>query len=537
MIGVVYMFLRKLRICNYKGFKDRVFDFSDKKNIIVGENEVGKSTIVEAIQMVLTGKFENRNVFYSLNAHIFNCVVVKEYIDKLQAGENPILPKIVIEAYFNDSSDLVNLKGKNNLLDLNVPGVFLEIVFDENYRVEYEEYIKNKEEILTVPIEYYKVNWYSFAYETVTQRSIPIKTVTIDNTNIKNDFNLNNYISRVINDSLSNEQKASLSLGYRKLTEMFSYDTNIKKINQLLEQNNEISDKSMKLSIETSTKNSWERNVNLHLDDIPFDYVGAGEKNKVHTLLSLLMDDSDSKIVLIEEPENNLSYGNMRKLINSIATKSEDKQLIITTHNPYILNKLGIESTILLKGDNEFKLDELSSSTKEYFKKLPGYDTLRVILSSEVIFVEGPSDELIIKKAFLEKYGSLPMDKGIDIVCVNGLSFKRFLEIVSHLDMEAKVVTDNDGDIEKNIIEKYAEYTSNEKIKIFYDINIENYTLEVSIASLNKLKTLNEILNKSFNSKEELLDYMLKNKTKSALMIFESEKSIEYPEYIKNVIE
>jgi len=50
-------------------------------------------------------------------------------------------------------------------------------------------------------------------------------------------------------------------------------------------------------------------------------------------------------------------------------------------------------------------LNDLLDSTKAYFKKLPGHDTLRMILAKRTILVEGPSDELIVTKAFLQKHG------------------------------------------------------------------------------------------------------------------------------------
>lgn len=530
------MYLEKLRIHNYKGFSDKTFNFNSYKNIIVGENEAGKSTIIEAIQIVLTGSLSYKSIFYSLNPHLFNKDVIDKYIADIKAGSNPALPKIEIEAFLKDDQDYAKLKGNNNSLNLNQPGIRLIIEFDENYNLEYQEYIKHKDDIVTIPIEYYTVNWYSFSYATITQRSIPLKLITIDNNNLKNDFSLNNYISRVVDDSLTKEQKASLALGYRKLTENFAISPHIKELNELLEKNDHITDKSIKLTIETDNKNSWEKNINLQLDDIPFEHVGSGEKNKIHTMLSIEMDDTDAKVILIEEPENNLSYGNMRKLVNNIELKSEGKQLIITTHNPYILNKLGIDSTILLKNGKQFMFDMLSQDTRDYFKKLPGYDTLRLILGNKVILVEGPSDELIIHKAYKQVYNKLPIDDGIDVICIKGLSFKRFLEIVKFLEMPVKVVTDNDHDIKNNIFLKYEEFLGVSNIKILFDAKEENYTLEAAILDVNSIDTLNEMLMQKFDKREDILEYMIKNKTQCALKLFESQKSINFPKYILDAI-
>ena len=111
------------------------------------------------------------------------------------------------------------------------------------------------------------------------------------------------------------------------------------------------------------------------------------------------------------------------------------------------------------------KLNSLTPDNRDYFMKLPGHDTLRLILSKKAILVEGPSDELIVQKAFIKKHGVNPLERGVDVISVRSLAFKRFLEIAVLLDLTVCVVTDNDGDIEQ-LEKKYYDYLALEKIKI-----------------------------------------------------------------------
>ena len=48
------MYINKLIIHNFKGFKHFEMDFSDNVNVIVGNNNEGKTTIFEAIQRTST---------------------------------------------------------------------------------------------------------------------------------------------------------------------------------------------------------------------------------------------------------------------------------------------------------------------------------------------------------------------------------------------------------------------------------------------------------------------------------------------------
>ena len=42
-------------------------------------------------------------------------------------------------------------------------------------------------------------------------------------------------------------------------------------------------------------------------------------------------------------------------------------------------------------------MGDVDESTKDFFQKLPGYDTLRMIIAKRSVLVEGRSDELIVQ--------------------------------------------------------------------------------------------------------------------------------------------
>ncbi|GHT08256.1 hypothetical protein AGMMS49532_02830 [Endomicrobiia bacterium] len=94
--------------------------------------------------------------------------------------------------------------------------------------------------------------------------------------------------------------------------------------------------------------------------------------------------------------------------------------------------------------------NSLEEETYKFFEKLPGYETLRMILCKKAILVEGASDELIIQRAFMDKNNNaLPIEKEIDVISVKGLAFKRFLDVAKMIKKPVAVVADNDGNFEK----------------------------------------------------------------------------------------
>ncbi|WP_018923575.1 ATP-dependent nuclease [Salsuginibacillus kocurii] len=532
--------IEKVVIKNYKSIEYLDLKLDDEMNILVGNNEQGKSTILEAVNLALTCTLNKRIIHNELTPFLFNKKVVEDYINNIAHGKQEVPPNILIELYLKENDQIMSWKGSNNFKKENTCGISLSIEFDDDYTEEYQQYIEQSTNIKNIPIEYYKVNWYSFASNPITPRSNPVKCVLIDPTEGKTWSGTDRYISSVIGDVLEPKQRATLNFNFRDIKERFSEIDSISQINSTLsEKTGEISDKELAISLDISQKNGWESNLTAYLNDIPFDFIGKGEQNSVKLKLSLESNADEAQVVLIEEPENHLSHSNMYKLINQITEKCKGKQLIITTHSTYVLNKLGLDKVVLMNNSNHMTLRDLNEDTYTYFKKLPGYDTLRLLLADKAILVEGPSDELIVQKAYFQEYNRLPIEDGIDVITVRGLSFKRFLEITDLLKKEVAVVTDNDGNVDKNIIKKYGDhYLNHPKIKICYSEDTRYATLEPQIVSVNELSVLNDIFGKNYTSKEELIKYMTSsgNKSECAMCIFDSKKQIVIPEYINEAI-
>lgn len=77
-------------------------------------------------------------------------------------------------------------------------------------------------------------------------------------------------------------------------------------------------------------------------DSIPYSNAGRGLQCLLKTELALNnINTNKDKIILIEEPENHLSYSNMNNLSDIIQVNSNKKssQIIISTHGSFVLNK------------------------------------------------------------------------------------------------------------------------------------------------------------------------------------------------------
>lgn len=537
------MRISKVIIENYKCFQGKfTLELNPNVNILVGNNESGKSTILEAINLALIGILNGRYLKNELSPYFFNCKTVLDYVRSLSTdGAAPQSPPFIRIEVFFDCDDAARFEGNGNSERANACGLSLKIEFDADYQAEYEALVKSGE-LKAIPIEYYRVTWQSFARETITARSIPLKSVLIDSSSTRYQNGSDVYISRIIHDDLEDPEKAAISQEYRKLKEMFGEAEAVKAINEKIKTKSNISNKSLSISVDLATHNSWQTSLMAYLDEIPFHQAGKGEQCIVKTNLALGHKKSQkANLILLEEPENHLSHTRLNQLLANIGAKCQDKQIIVSTHSSFVANKLGIENLIFLNEQQSSRFTDLADDTYEFFKKLPGYQTLRLLLCRKAVLVEGPSDELIFQKAYMKANdGRLPIEDGVDVISV-GLSFKRFLEIAKTVDQPVAVVTDNDRDYTNNITNKYKDFDSVSCISVFADDRNGLRTLEPQFVDANKnnlsaLCVTIKIDNNNYDTEDKIAVYMTAHKTEWALHVFESNMDLVFPQYITNAV-
>jgi putative ATP-dependent endonuclease of OLD family len=546
------MHIGKVHIENFKCFKGSFkLKLNNGINILVGDNDTGKSTIIEAIHLILSGLFNGKYLRNELTQYVFNNEIIEEYIQNLELGiKAPIIPHILIEIFI-EGDDLAEFEGNNNSERVKAQGISLKIAFDEKYQGEYEKLILLGG-IKTLPIEYYNILWSTFAQDdTITPRTIPIKSSLIDSASHRYQNGSDIYISRIVRELLDDQEEVEISQAHRRMKESFMDEPSIKKINEKIQTAARISDKTIELSIELSAKNAWESSLITYLDNVPFHFIGKGEQSIIKTKLALAHKKTkEANLILLEEPENHLSHTRLNQLIRDLEENNIEKQIIISTHSSFVANKLGLSNLILLNQHKTIRLNDLEPDTKKFFEKLSGYDTLRLILCKKAILVEGDSDELVVQKAYQKKNRNrLPIQDGIDVISV-GTSFLRFLEIAVKLSKHVVVVTDNDSNVIA-LANKYKDYlgvNAKDFISINYDTIVDDGSLEISgskfnyntlepkLLKENGLTNMNTILETSYSNIDELHKYMHLNKTECALKIYEFDGEIKFPQYILDSI-
>lgn len=168
--------ITRIHIQNYRTFKNLNLEPQDGLNIIVGNNEAGKSTLLEAITLVLNGRLNGRWIGEELNPYWFNIDIVNDYFSAVSRGDSVAPPTILIEIYFGKNDEPQRLRGKNNYFHEDCPGIQLCIELDPEYRDYLKRYLESDHPPV-LPTEYYQITWKGFDGTPLNRRPIELRTL------------------------------------------------------------------------------------------------------------------------------------------------------------------------------------------------------------------------------------------------------------------------------------------------------------------------------------------------------------------------
>ena len=515
-------FIQRIKLHNFRRFPTFEADLNPQLNIFVGDNESGKSSILLAIDLTLSG---NRSRVESIGLeNLFHKNAIMTFLDSNRS--TAALPHLEIELYLNEQNN-PDLNGTNNSDGRNCDGLLLRCEPDDQYLMEIAEVLQ--EDPPNFPFEYYDINFNTFSGKAYNPYNKPLRHLHIDSAQINNEYATREYIKDLYTANVVGAEKHRHKNRYRKLKEDFRSDV-------LLDLNSRID--SYDFVLRTSGRASLETDLTIEESGITIENRGRGRQCFIKTEFALSRSESSTpiSILLLEEPENHLSHLNMRRLVDSIKDRSQ-KQVIIATHSNLISSRLDLRKCILLNSNSTepVRLNDLSQGTAEFFMKAPDNGVLEFILSTRVILVEGDAEYILAERFFQRQAGTPSYEAGVHIISVGGTSFKRYLELAALLNIKTAVVRDNDGNYQQNCVDSYSDFTS-DNIKIFADEDDSRHTFEISLYECNQ-----EICQEVFRRARRTLsvqEFMLGNKTEAAFDLLRSKgDEIVSPHYITDAIE
>ncbi|HHK5547688.1 TPA: ATP-dependent endonuclease [Bacillus thuringiensis] len=145
-----------------------------------------------------------------------------------------------------------------------------------------------------------------------------------------------------------------------------------------------------------------------YLDRIEMSKLGTGIAQIIIILTRIFIaketnNDSDkqSAVFCIDEPDNNLHFNALVKLIKLIEESKDNDQFFFISHSHALIDQLTPEWSVhkVTKSENKTIIEKCEDIEKYYqlFDEL-GVRPSQLLLSNLVIWVEGPSDRIYIKR-------------------------------------------------------------------------------------------------------------------------------------------
>jgi putative ATP-dependent endonuclease of the OLD family len=224
----------------------------------------------------------------------------------------------------------------------------------------------------------------------------------------------------------------------------------------------------------------------MDVDDFLIEANGAGIREALRIILDLEL--KNPKIVLIEEPEVHLHPGLSRVLAGYLREKSEEMQMFVTTHSTDFVDSVSFQYVFLVSRDARNRTSSQTVEAEEGALRIPAELGLRlstVFMFDRLIFVEGPSDESVLRE--LAKKIQVDLTKAnVGFVYMAGArNFAYFaaestLELLSRRRIQMWFVTDRDENTDAETERMMERLGGRAKLKVLLKREIENYLLDGS---------------------------------------------------------
>ncbi|MFR5525461.1 DUF2813 domain-containing protein [Holdemania filiformis] len=568
------MYIKNIHIENFRNFQ--YIDIPlNQFTIIIGENDTGKSNLLDAIRLVLN----NNGLQYfsrSLSITDINEESVERFQNYLQENAKEIsekledkdfmksvykkIPIVKVKITFVDAKTEYQKQLLKDWINLSEDD---EICFEVEYAyapcklrdfIEECLFLQDKVENFMIPVEKYEYRIYSVNNSKSINKD-KVKNFNISIINAERDtFSESDkqysykLVSSLIERSITKEDRAQIEDSYNKFFDEIQDIKSFKKIFEKIQENKKFEnlkdfiDEIQLIPNFPNLKNIF-TNINIGYGEEFLYQKGLGTRNFMYLILLFSYFQNNDKtfdFLCIEEPEAHLCVNNFNLVLDfikkSVEVKNDFMQLLITSHNPKVINKLKLNNVVVLKNGKAISLKQVDDKLVNYLAKRPNFDILKILFAKRLILVEGPTEEMFIN-TFLDK--EVESLNEIEVIAIGQKGYKTFLDIwlqIHKEDSTSCIGVVRDFDNQPNAKQEHQTY-DDENENIFVRTT-EGYTLEDDLAATGK----NETVIKDYFETQEAASKFLKdskadNMRRLCEAIAENEIIIELPKHIGEIIE
>lgn len=467
------MYLAELQIQNYRCFLNQVVYFTPGVNVLLGENNAGKTTIIKALGLVLDQKSRTRPSFYDFH---------HPYTD------SKVPPAITVTITFRSSAtDTVEDKAlvATWLTKLDSPW---EAQLTYTFSLDPEEEVKCREALAVVPVADFAtyrrvVESYLDKYigrtfggaienqlesehdslEKITLHSLDALRDAAKELFTGSDPLLKRLLKKVRDEGKTADQIAESTRELRNLTQALgahiSSRISLDPLLALVNDTGALEGGTPRLADDLSEEDllyALRMYVESNGVQIPAELNGLGYNNLLYMSLVLAGLDHQADparqgsnaslfpILSIEEPEAHLHPALQFKLLRYIEKRvretKRNRQVFITTHSTHITSASPLDQLIVctLSGNPRaprvaypgkcFTNDSEGKASKAYVERYLDATKSNLLFSKGIILVEGIAEQLLLP-VLAECMNCSLEEHHVALIPIGGLTFRHFLPL------------------------------------------------------------------------------------------------------------
>lgn len=429
------MYISKIKIKNFKCFNNVEVEFDPNFNLIIGQNNSGKSTIFDALRLwqLAFQKFlkdRTNNKQSSFYAHQYSSFTIDD-IAFLRIQDFRNLYK---KTHIKDFE--ISLTVSNGTIEAVLPIIFTRTTKDQVINFQLlkspnlrKDASKKLSEVLNIPLGSDFKETFLFTY---------INPIFL----LPNEEPLfaKGYVLNKLRESKANEIIRNLLFTISPEQKKLKQDPKNNKLIDIEKNLTEILDlNNISFSRRLEDEDSYIRifSKNDLNTEVEINQLGSGTINVLNILSVLAYGDYERfnlNALLLDEPDSHLHFNHQSRLYSHLKKVSEDtnKQIFIITHNSTLISQF--DKVLFLENNkkeiNTIPLDEYLENhlkkidenhynvMKELSEAKKEKENLEKILSDSkkpIIFCEGTSDVSILQKAFEKLYNLELFDDEVKI--------------------------------------------------------------------------------------------------------------------------
>lgn len=455
------MYLSLLKLKNFRSFDSKIHEIAFNKGltVLVGENDSGKSAILDAIRIVLgTTDFnwyrisdsdffnEDNSLEIEIICKFTDLSVLEtsaflEYLTYEDDDRGEKIPSLylhwkcrVLQSFKPARPVSSMVTGKNGDGPILSPESreMLRVTYLRALRDAYSDMQSGRNSRLSQVVQ--NVPAISKG-EPELREGVELKDLSLVGI-----FNLSNKLLadypalKIVKEQMTDILKNQMLLDGDNLATKFevtgSETADTRKLTSLLEK--------LDLTIDKDTTS---------LKGIP----GLGTSNIMSMACELLLrrnSQETCQLLLIEEPEAHIHAQRQMKLVKSLQDEAEanSQQIILTTHSPLLASAVKLENIIIIKNGNAYPLSKsetnLESDDYSFLERYLDATKANLFFARNVIIVEGPGEALLLPtlSRLLERDF---VNFGVSLVDVRSTGLRRYSKIFQRKNKNNQMYSDD----------------------------------------------------------------------------------------------